>query len=508
MDSLTKELTAVWRKLGRMLASGVPLLRSLYTIIKETASDQVRNALVDICAHIEKGHTFHEAVRRHPGMFPPSVVTLVQSGEMSGTLERSAMAIADGLADGSLAVGVAPASPVEADAEKGGEPDGTDVVQLATRIIAHAIDSRATDIHISTLSDKPRIRVRVDGVLTDRDVPVVEPGVFQAVVSRIKMMSGMAPSDTQKMQDGRIMLSLKGVQYDLRVNCTPCASGESVVLRILQRNLRVATLDEMQFSEGVLAKLRAWMAKPNGIVVVCGPTGCGKTTTLYSVLQELNVPGVKVMSVEDPVEHRIDGVDQVQVRPSAGITFASALRSILRQDPDIILVGEIRDIETAEVSIQAALTGHLVLTTLHTDDAPSAVCRMVDVGLPPYLVNGTLVGVLAQRLVRKVCQKCKEEYTPDEAILKVMRAQYPHIAKFMRGKGCEACLGNGFRGRTAINEVFELNGELRAVVSRSPTTDELYAHAVRCGMRTLQQDGMDKAAKGVTTVEEVLRVCM
>jgi general secretion pathway protein E len=504
MDSLTSELTAVWRKLGRMISNGVPLLRALRSIAKETADGQITAALTDVINNVEGGQTFHAALGRYPNLFPPSVLTLVHVGEMTGTLEKSAMAIADGMADGSIA----PTS--VADTASGGDgvaADEAEVMNQVTGIISRAIESRATDIHLSISADKPRVRIRVDGVLTDKDVPTVAPDRYQAVVTRIKIMAGMNAGDTQKMQDGRIMLSLKGVQCDLRVNSTPCASGESVVMRILPRNLKIPPLAELNLPDPVFKGIKSWVAKANGLVVVCGPTGSGKTTTLYSLLQEVNVPGAKVMSVEDPVEYRIDGVDQVQIRPSHGITFASALRSVLRQDPDVILVGEIRDLDTAQVCIQAALTGHLVLTTLHTDNAPSAVCRLIEVGVPPYLVNGTLVGVVAQRLVRKVCQKCKEEYTPDEALFKIVRAQYPYVTTFWRGRGCEACRQSGYRGRAAVMETFELNSELRSLLSKNPTTNELYAHAVRCGMRTMQQDGMDKVAKGLTTVEEVFRVC-
>jgi general secretion pathway protein E len=507
MDTLTKDLTGVWRKLGRMLATGVPLLRALRSVIQETPNEQVRAALADVVNAVESGSTFSAALSRHAGLFPPSVLTLANSGEMTGTLERSAMAIADGLSDGSVLPVAGAAADSAAQQGPNGAGDEAEAVRLANEIISRSLESRATDIHMSVSADKPRIRMRVDGVLTDKGLPAVAADMYPQIVARIKLMAGITPAETQKLQDGRIMLSLKETPYDLRVNCTPCASGESVVMRILARSLKVPTLKELGLPDPIHNGIKSWLARPNGIVVVCGPTGSGKTTTLYSVLQEVNVPGAKVMSVEDPVEYRIDGVDQVQVRPSHGITFASALRSMLRQDPDIILVGEIRDLETAQVCVQIALTGHLVLTTLHTDNAPSAVCRLMDVGIEPYLVNGTLIGVLAQRLVRKVCQKCKEEYTPDEALLKVVRARYPHVTRFVRGKGCETCRQSGYRNRAAVMEMFELSGELRALLAKNPTADELYAHAVRCGMRTMQQDGMDKVAQGITTVEEVFRVC-
>ncbi|HEX2217458.1 MAG TPA: GspE/PulE family protein [Gemmatimonadales bacterium] len=380
------------------------------------------------------------------------------------------------------------------------------VIKLVNLMILEALRARASDIHLETVSDGLRVRYRVDGVLQDISHP---PRQYQAaVVSRIKIMAGLNIAERRLAQDGRIRLRLSDRELDLRVSITPALHGEGVVLRILDRGTGVRDLGELGLSPGVLEGFEHLVRQPHGMILVTGPTGSGKTTTLYGALGRLNRPGVKIVTVEDPIEYQIDGVTQIPVNPKVGLTFASALRSILRHDPDIIMVGEMRDRETAEIAIQAALTGHVVFSTLHTNDAASGVARMVDMGVEPYLVSATVLGILAQRLVRVVCEGCAVEAPPEpEAVAEFGRppTDVPR-PRFRRGAGCAACGGSGYRGRTGIYELMHLNDELRARVLAGAPVAELRALAERHGLVSLRSAGWAKACAGVTTIDEVLRV--
>ena len=380
------------------------------------------------------------------------------------------------------------------------------VIKFVNLMILEALRARSSDIHIESVPDGLRVRYRIDGVLQEISHP---PRQYQAaVVSRIKIMAGLNIAERRLAQDGRIRLRLSDRELDLRVSITPTLHGEGVVLRILDRGAGIRDLAELGLSAGVLAGFERLIRQPHGIVLVTGPTGSGKTTTLYGALGRLNRPGVKIVTVEDPVEYQIDGVSQIPVNPKVGLTFAAALRSILRHDPDILMVGEMRDRETAEIAIQAALTGHLVFSTLHTNDAPSGVARMVDMGIEPYLVTATVVGIMAQRLVRLVCDACAEEYhPPPETIAKLERrpVDIPK-ARFRRGRGCEACAGTGYRGRTGIYELLRVSDEIRSLVLRGASIGELRAVAETQGQVSLRAAGWAQASAGVTTVEEVLRV--
>jgi general secretion pathway protein E len=346
-------------------------------------------------------------------------------------------------------------------------------------LILDALKANASDIHLEAASDGVRVRYRLDGVLNDVSRP---PRQYQqAVVSRVKIMAGLDVAERRVPQDGRIRLTLAERNVDLRVSTLPALHGESVVLRILDHGAAPRDLAELGMPDAMQTRFERLVARTSGIVLVTGPTGSGKTTTLYAALARVNGPGVKIVTVEDPVEYQMDGVTQIPVNRKAGVSFASALRSILRHDPDIIMVGEMRDRETAEIAIQAALTGHRVFSTLHTNDAVAGVTRLVDMGIEPYLVAATVAGIVAQRLVRVVCERCA-------------------------GPRCSQCSGTGYHGRTGIYELFTLDEATRRLVSERSSLDALRAAARSREMATLRDDGMTKVAAGVTTVEEVLRV--
>lgn len=380
------------------------------------------------------------------------------------------------------------------------------VIKLVNLMILEALGARASDIHIETVPDGLRVRYRIDGVLQDVSHA---PRQFQAaVISRLKIMAGLNIAERRLTQDGRIRLRLSDRELDLRVSIAPTLHGEGVVLRVLDRGAGVRDLDDLGLGETVQRELERLIRQPHGIILVTGPTGSGKTTTLYGALTRLNAPAVKIVTVEDPVEYQIEGVTQIPVNPKTGLTFAAALRSILRHDPDVIMVGEMRDRETADIAIQAALTGHLVLSTLHTNDAPSGVARMVDMGIEPYLVTATVTGILAQRLVRMVCAACAEEYRPAAELLADfdgIRGDLPR-PQFRRGRGCEACSGTGYRGRTGIYELMRITDETRArILSGLPVT-ALRAQARADGLVPLRASGWAAACVGLTTLEEVIRV--
>ena len=379
------------------------------------------------------------------------------------------------------------------------------VIKLVNVMILEALRARASDIHLEATPEGLRVRYRIDGVLHDISRP---PRQYQAaVLSRIKIMASLNIAERRLAQDGRIRLRLSDRELDLRVSISPTLHGESVVLRILDRGAGVRDLGELGMPGPALERFEGLIRQPHGILLVTGPTGSGKTTTLYGALTRLNQAGVKIVTVEDPVEYQIDGVTQIPVNPKIGLTFAAALRSILRHDPDIIMVGEMRDRETAEIAIQAALTGHLVLSTLHTNDAPSGVTRMVDVGIEPYLVAATVLAIVGQRLVRLVCEACAEDFHPP-ADLVAQVTTVPDIPqpRFRRGRGCDACAGTGYRGRTGLYELMPMSEDLRDRVVRRAPLAEIRALAQAQGMAPLRASGCAKACAGSTTLEEVLRV--
>jgi general secretion pathway protein E len=376
------------------------------------------------------------------------------------------------------------------------------VIRLVNRLIARAIEERASDIHVEPFASKLRVRYRVDGLLRDGAIP---PQRLQAaVVSRIKIMAHLNIAERRLPQDGRIRFTYRGREYDLRVSTMPTLHGEAAVLRILDRESLVSEFGALGFHPDVEEGLKQVLDRPQGIVLVTGPTGSGKTTTLYTGLLQLNDPGRKLFTVEDPIEYELEGVNQVQVQGQIGLRFTQVLRSILRHDPDVVMIGEIRDRETAEVAAQASLTGHLVLSTIHTNDAASSVTRLLDMGVEGYLITSTVSAVLAQRLVRRLCPKCRKPHDINPAL----RAQLgigDDIVLY-RPDGCEACHGAGFYGRMAIAELLVVNDEIRQLVLRHADARTVAEAAVRAGMRSMYLDGMLKVAQGLTTLEEVLRM--
>ncbi len=376
-------------------------------------------------------------------------------------------------------------------------------VQFINEILTLAVRVKASDVHFEPFRDRMRVRLRVDGVLkTVRELPSSK---IPPVISRLKIMASLDIAEKRLPQDGRIMVRLGGKEIDIRVSTLPTYFGERVVLRLLSKESILYSTRELGLLPEDYELFSNLIKTPHGILLVTGPTGSGKTTTLYASLSEINREEINIITVEDPVEYQLNGISQVQVKPEIGLTFASALRSILRQDPDVIMVGEIRDRETAEIAIQAALTGHLVFSTLHTNDAPSSVTRLVDMGIEPFLVASSVVGVVAQRLVRKVCPYCREPYTPTPQELKDLGIT-DYTGEFFRGKGCEHCMGTGYLGRTAIYEILVVDKEIKRLILEGRDSDEIKEVAVNRGMKTLRMDGALKVKMGITTPEEVLRV--
>jgi len=379
------------------------------------------------------------------------------------------------------------------------------VVRLVNLLIETAVAQEASDIHIEPFEDALRVRYRIDGLLFDQEAP---PRRLQAAVtSRIKLMSEMNIAERRLPQDGRIRVTLGARRVDIRVSTIPTVHGESLVMRLLDRSSIFLPLELLGFSPEIQRRFERLIRRPHGILLVTGPTGSGKTTTLYASLDKINSPDKKIITIEDPVEYQLKGVNQIPVRPKIGLAFATGLRHIVRQDPDVIMVGEIRDLETAEISIQAALTGHLVFSTLHTNDAPGAITRLQDMGCEPYLVASVLEGVLAQRLIRKICAACRIPAAPNPADLHALGiSEAPEAVSLFKGAGCERCRGTGYRGRTGIYELFAVGEEIRGLILRKASTGEIRRRAIEQGMLTLREDGWAKAKAGITTAEEILRV--
>lgn len=382
------------------------------------------------------------------------------------------------------------------------EINNAPVVRLVDSIIQHAVRARASDIHIEPFEKNIRIRFRIDGEL--QEIMTSSKTTHSAIVTRIKIIGRMDIAEKRIPQDGRVELQVDNKDVDLRISVLPTVYGEKIVIRLLDRSSTIMTKTQLGFSETNIRMFDKLIQSPNGIILVTGPTGSGKTTTLYAVLQELNKINRNIITVEDPVEYRLDGVNQVSVNVKAGLTFANGLRSILRQDPDIIMIGEIRDAETAEISVRAAITGHLVLSTMHTNDSASTVSRLVDMGIEPYLVSSSVVGVVAQRLVKKICSNCKVEYEPLSSEKDLLNK--PDLDVLYKGEGCSICNNTGYRGRTAIHEVMLMTREIREMVDRRASIDAIRAASAKYGTITLRDSCSQLVWEGITTTDEMLKV--
>lgn len=381
------------------------------------------------------------------------------------------------------------------------------IISLVNLMILRAVKENASDIHIESFGDETlQVRYRIDGIL--HDIMSLPRQLRLAVISRIKIMSDLDIAERRLPQDGRIQVNVGGRTINIRVSILPTVNGEGAVLRILDPSSILLELNSLGFSQDILPKFTSLIKKPNGIILVTGPTGSGKSTTLYTTLNILNSTEKKIMTIEDPVEYRLKGINQVQAKPKIGLTFAAGLRSFLRQDPDIMLVGEIRDKETAEIAVQAALTGHLVLSTLHTNDAPSSVIRLIDMGIEPFLISSSVIGVIAQRLVRRICPRCKKRAKLTSDLAKILEEYNMYSKKIIlnKGEGCPYCKETGYKGRIAIFELMIITDTIRDLISSNITSGKLRETALKEGMCQLKEDGLKKVCEGLTTIDEVLRV--
>src|SRR5204863_4151022 len=408
---------------------------------------------------------------------------------------------------------VAAAGEVEVESKKSDEIDldqlATDsedapVIKIVNLILVQAVKEKASDIHIEPFQRTLKLRYRIDSELIAAESP---PKALQlAITSRIKILAGLNIAERRVPQDGRFRIKVLGKEVDLRVSILPTAYGEKIVIRILDKSALTGSIDQMGMDEGTLDRFKKAIDAPHGMILVTGPTGSGKTTTLYSVLQELNNPQYNIVTVEEPIEYELPGINQVAVRNDIGLDFASALRSILRQDPDIVMVGEIRDNETADIAVKAALTGHQVLSTLHTNDAAGAITRLDDMGIEPFLISSSILMTCAQRLVRKICTNCREEFMPEPEIFTSLGVEPKAESVFYRGSGCDRCKGRGYLGRLAIIEALTVTESIRRLIMKRASAAVIKNQAVTEGMKTLRMVGIDKALEGQTTLEEVLRV--
>jgi type IV pilus assembly protein PilB len=379
------------------------------------------------------------------------------------------------------------------------------IIRFVDLVLQEGVKAKASDIHFEPFETEFRIRLRIDGSLYEMAPP--PKNLASAVIARVKVLSSLNIAERRIPQDGRIKTTISGRQIDLRVSTLPTQFGESVVLRILDKTVVNLSLEALSMQDDIKEGIRSMVGRPNGIFIVTGPTGSGKTTTLYSALKEVNTEDVKILTAEDPVEYEVEGIMQVPINHQVGLTFAAALRSFLRQDPDTIMVGEIRDIETAQIAVQASLTGHVVLSTLHTNDAPGAVTRLIDMGLEPFLISASLEGVLAQRLLRRICKTCRTPYEPDKDVVNMLDVDALEIAnkKFYYGKGCPDCNRSGYKGRQGLFELMTINDQLRSLITQKAPTLVLKQKAIESGMRPLRDDGLRCIFDGHTSIEEVLK---
>ena len=496
------------RAFGRLLSSGVPVLDVLALLREEVCGPKLDGAVQAIAEAIRDGKSIAEAMRERPDLFPDEICVAVATGEQQGSLDEQAFRIADALETADLASLVPEGyTPQTVDASDQAPP----IIKIVGLILTQAIRDKASDIHFEPVEGGLTIRYRVDGVLYEMMPP--PPNLAGHLINRLKIMGNMDIAERRLPQDARIHIRVDDKPYDLRVSTVPTMFGERVVLRILDREAVCLDLERIGFPPDDLATVRELCHLPNGILIANGPAGSGKTTLLYAMLSEVNDVSRCIMTTEDPVEYHIAGAAQIQINPKRGLTYARALRSILRQDPDVIMVGELRDLETIQVAVQCSLTGHLLMTTMHTNSSPDALRRLLDVGLEPFLINSTIAGVISQRLVRRLCPECRREAEPP------LDSLPPRAVEFVRGlKGatffvpgpergdCEHCHGTGFRGRTAIHEILVPDDRVRKAVAASADLATIRNAALAAGMKPMVRSGLGEAAAGVTSVQEVCRV--
>ena len=505
-NQFKKEWIEFWNKLARLLDGGLPLVATLELIRQETHQPLIATTCQGLVAALKDGNTFADAMEHFPTAFPLSIINMIKAGEMTGKVDIVARSVADGIAEGSFKPGspdtVTETGDTTAPVDQDVAEDDGPIIKFVNLVLRAAVQEKASDIHIELLTGRVRIRFRVDGVLRELQPPPAAIG--PVIMGRIKIMANMNLAEKNRPQDGRIQMSIDNQPVDMRVSCVPLVEGESVVIRFLSVNNQALTVEQVFQPEHQLATVRRWLQRPQGMVIVNGPAGSGKTTTLYSLLKSLNATQTKIMTVEDPVECRLEGICQQRVNPAIGMTFPAVLRATLRQAPNVVMIGEIRERETAEIMCQLALTGHLVLSSLHTTNGVQAAQRLVDIGLEPYLVGNTLIGVVSQRLFRLICPNCKTELKPESW----MREHFPKgaLPKLFHSKGCDQCHRTGYRGRGAFHELFEPSSEFIARLTKGATSAELQAEAERNGLVTLRAAGLAQAAAGVTTLEEILAI--
>jgi len=438
---------------------------------------------------ISKSEDIINAIKLHYGVGAETVETIMHDSQKDVTVNQSAE------------------EQLSEDAEK--ITDDASIIKYVNQILLEAYQKRATDIHLEPFEHTLRIRYRIDGILQEVKASPEIKKLQLFIISRLKIMANLNIAEKRRPQDGRCKVKLQGEDVDLRLSSFPTLFGEGISIRLLSKSLILLGIEQLGFSPDAFKQLDMVLNKSNGIVLVTGPTGCGKTTTLYACLNYINDAKMNIITLENPIEYQLEGINQIQINPQVDLTFANGLRSILRQDPDIIMVGEIRDLETAQIAIRAALTGHLIFSTLHTNDALATITRLLDLGIEPYLISGTVRAVVAQRLVRKICPECKQEYQPEQKLLAALELDKKHIStqdKFFKGSGCPACDYTGYKGRTGIYEILVIDDKLGSIISSGGSKAELSKQAQANGMQTLKQDGLNRIKAGITTIEEVMRV--
>jgi len=517
IDEKAKEQALFWRQLKLLISSRLPLARALSIAAESTADEELKQAVEEIKSEINRGSSFADAMRLQSDIFSEIAVTLVAVGEETRTLEVQLENLAEGLEDGIIPVGGA--KTIEAARDEFVATEQLDpaksprVMEYVNKMILDAVRQGASDIHIEPFAREIMIRYRVDGVLREVEGPPKD--IQWGIISRIKIMADMDLSQKRFPQDGKISRTVESMgnkEIDMRVSCVPSQWGEAITIRIFDRQvLQKISTSDLGFSPSDLELFESYIRQPHGIIIVSGPTGSGRTTTLYAALQKLRSPELRILTIEEPVEYDIKGITQINVNPELGLTFPVGIRNILRQDPDIVMVGEIRDYETAEMIIHTALTGHLVFTTLHTNDAPGVITRLIDMGVEPFLIGSSLILVIAQRLVRKLCPNCKEPIELSDATLELLTKNNVDISDkskltLFKSVGCPECRQTGMRGRIGIFELMPIDDDIREYTIRGITSSQIRTAARQKGMRSMREDGMQKAASGITTIDEVMRV--